>query len=285
MNAAGGVDEAEVEVEDAVGGVAAVHPSPAQATTRPHPGRLQTTPRARTPRGRGSLTGQHAALRERMGAFTDALLGATPAIPGLDSTVVVPPRRLHFTLGVMSLDTQPESEQRTLEKARAVLQVLRPRVLEALGGRRLSVRLDRMDVMRPERGDAERAHVMWVGPAQEGGSGRRLKRVAEMIAGAFKDAGLLIDEGRPLKLHCTVVNTVYRRPRGRERTPFSYTSVLASEVMKDVRAVDTRTEGERRGPVHVDFGEWEVDELQVCAMGSSGPEGEYVAAACCLLHD
>jgi activating signal cointegrator complex subunit 1 len=31
-------------------------------------------------------------------------------------------------------------------------------------------------------------------------------------------------------------------------------------------------------PVHVDLGTWDVDELQICEMGSFGPEGEYACA-------
>lgn len=30
-------------------------------------------------------------------------------------------------------------------------------------------------------------------------------------------------------------------------------------------------------PIQVDFGEWTVDEIQICKMGSWGPEGEYVS--------
>ena len=40
----------------------------------------------------------------------------------------------------------------------------------------------------------------------------------------------------------------------------------------------------KKGPVHVSLGEWEVDELQICEMGSKGPEGEYVAVARCPLE-
>lgn len=29
---------------------------------------------------------------------------------------------------------------------------------------------------------------------------------------------------------------------------------------------------------HVEFGDWEVEEIQICEMGSWGPEGEYVCA-------
>ena len=38
-----------------------------------------------------------------------------------------------------------------------------------------------------------------------------------------------------------------------------------------------RPRGGSRKPVEVDLGEYTVDEIQVCKMGSWGPEGEYVS--------
>ena len=38
-------------------------------------------------------------------------------------------------------------------------------------------------------------------------------------------------------------------------------------------------QGMRRVPISVDLGECPVDEIQICEMGSWGPEGEYVAVA------
>lgn len=90
---------------------------------------------------------------------------------------MIPPRRLHFTLGVMSLDVDKE-KQRTLEMAKNVLQELRPKILEILGGEKLVVRLDRMDILKPERGRRERANVMWIGPSLESESATKLRRVA-----------------------------------------------------------------------------------------------------------
>ncbi|KAI0642816.1 kinase A anchor protein [Trametes meyenii] len=222
----------------------------------------------------------------KLSAFTNALLGMTPAIPGLDATVVVPPRRMHLTLGVMSLD-QPDAPEKTLQAAKRVLEEVQPKILETLGGRALRVKLERMDVMKPERGNQERAHVMWVGPALETEEAGRLKTVAEVVRETFVQAGLVVDERRPLKLHCTVVNTIYRKPRGRTRTPFSYGAVLRSDALKAVLArgeAETMAGGERaKGPARVDLGEWTIDEVQICEMGSSGPEGEYVAVARCVL--
>ena len=38
-----------------------------------------------------------------MSSFTSALLSQSPPIAGLDASIVIPARRLHLTLGVMSL--------------------------------------------------------------------------------------------------------------------------------------------------------------------------------------
>ncbi len=90
------------------------------------------------------------------------------------------------------------------------------------------------------------------------------------------------------QLHCTVVNTIYREPRRRFRQPFSYPAILASEAVKSVLApnevVETQdAEKPKKGPVKIDLGEWDIDEVQICEMGSHGAEGEYVAAARCPL--
>lgn len=65
----------------------------------------------------------------------------------------------------------------TLEEACSVLESLRKNVMELLGGERLRVGLERMDIMRPDRGDASRAHVMYVGPISDSEDAKRLKAV------------------------------------------------------------------------------------------------------------
>ncbi|VDC01513.1 unnamed protein product [Peniophora sp. CBMAI 1063] len=278
--------------------------------------------------------GHHADLRTKISAFTSALTSANPAISGLDPSIIISPRRLHLTLGVMSLDqpspsTPPPSTQSqstepppaTLTRATELLHTLRPRVLEMLGGEPLRVGLERMDIMPPERGDPERAHVLWVGPDLEGEDGRRLRAVCDVIQKTFMDAGLVVDERRELKLHCTVVNTTYRKPRTRgPRIPFSYQSIRTSEAISSILATqpsaaqadavaqladatqvlrlqDTdaassapdgdqsqpRRRREKPKPLNVNLGSWSVDEMQICRMGSYGPEGEYVAEARCSI--
>lgn len=130
-----------------------------------------------------------------MSAFARSLLDSTPSIPGLDESIVIPARRLHLTLGVMSLEESASAQAeaspqniesssgqvtrpRTLESAIALLRELRPRILELLSDAQLLVALQRVDIMRPDRGDLEKAHVMWAGPSHDNDDAQRLKRVS-----------------------------------------------------------------------------------------------------------
>lgn len=126
-----------------------------------------------------------------MAAFTDALLAADPPIDGLDPTIIVPPRRLHLTLGAMSLakprrashakspseavEQTPATEKPTLASAVAHLESLTPYVKELLAGEKLRVELGELNTMQ---GRTNRANVMWVGPPKEGEHETRLRAVA-----------------------------------------------------------------------------------------------------------
>lgn len=133
------------------------------------------------------LQGHHTSLQTSVSSFTNGLLGTTPALPGLDRTIVIPPRRLHLTLGVMSLessedsniafDGQATSPRKTLSEALSLLSSLRPQLLELLCGARLKVPLHMMGIMPPDRGDPHKAHVLWLGPPHENEDAQRLHKV------------------------------------------------------------------------------------------------------------
>lgn len=131
-----------------------------------------------------------------MSVFTRSLLDSLPPIPGLDESIVISPRRLHITLGVMSLtdaSDPPASDHgasgggedrppRTVGAALRLLNELKPQLQEMLAGERLRVALRHVDIMRPDRGDLEKAHVMWAGPPRDSEDARRLRRVAGQSA-------------------------------------------------------------------------------------------------------
>ncbi|KAH9015741.1 kinase A anchor protein [Lactarius deliciosus] len=220
--------------------------------------------------------GHHTDLRSTVQALTASWLAHDPPIDGLDPSIVVQPRRLHLTLGVMALApsraavdpaAEPETERDVAAAAR-LLADLAPRIRAILARAPLRVPLGRLTVMQP---DPMRAHVLYAEPDISSPDGRRLRAVCELIRNAFMEAGFLAADRRPLKLHCTLLNTNYRRPvpgqrRPAGRIPFNFTTFPSA-------ARDNSN-----------LGMWTVDELQICEMGSWAPDGAYVRVAGCDLR-
>jgi activating signal cointegrator complex subunit 1 len=119
--------------------------------------------------------------------------------------------------------------------------------------------------------------------------------LTEFVNEAFSNAGFILDR-RPLKvrlssfknlpwrptrdqLHCTILNTSHRKPH---RQPFSYKAILASPTIRDFARTPLEAH-DIQDPLKVEFGTWGVDEIQICKMGSYGPEGEYVSCGNCSL--
>ncbi|KIJ45951.1 hypothetical protein M422DRAFT_250740 [Sphaerobolus stellatus SS14] len=262
--------------------------------------------------------GHHEALREKWANISSALLKSTAPIQGLDESIILKPGSLHLTLGVLSLSsTKPPSSpehvkiaeeaaiiedtlngstpgpvdslsssgapKHTIDDALNLLQSLQAPLENLLAGKGdLMVALERMDVMRNKPNQRpDQSHVMWAGPNLDNDEGRRLSQACDLIHSTFKNAGMLEDD-RPLKLHCTLINTVYRkekskgrdkRKRGKKRTPFSFSDVLSSPVLAHLLLPEgIREEGQ---PVKIYLGSWSVNELQLCEMGSKDKDGVY----------
>lgn len=225
--------------------------------------------------------------------LTDALLAVSPQITGLDSSIVISPARLHLTIGVMALiedGHQPEgrpsssapnpstSEQgsqvtplqppKTVSQAVDLLQSLKPEIQTMMGSEPLRLNLDELAVMR--RSDEGEADVMFLGPAT--GTLRteahsQSVHVLETIHRRFREEGFVTDT-RPLKLHCTILNTSHRRSANRRsgRVPFSM-SQIEEAISQNPRMTGTLLSSTE--PLA-------VQELNICRMGSWDRLGRYV---------
>ena len=132
--------------------------------------------------------GHHPELRNAMAALTSSWLAHEPPIEGLDPSIVVHPRRMHLTLGVMALvapaganpNPNPSSSSegqgggRDLAGAMALLASLAPRVRAVLARNPLRVPLGRLAIMQT---DPARAHVLYAEPELRSPDGRRLREV------------------------------------------------------------------------------------------------------------
>src|SRR6266702_5593016 len=131
--------------------------------------------------------GHHADLRSAVQALTASWLAHDPPIDGIEPSIVVQPRRLHLTLGVMALApsppggvivdpaAEPEQENKNdLAAAARLLADLAPRIRAVLARAPLCVPLGRLTVMQP---DQTRAHVLYAEPDISSPDGRRLRVV------------------------------------------------------------------------------------------------------------
>jgi activating signal cointegrator complex subunit 1 len=134
---------------------------------------------------------------------------------GVPEEAVRPVGTMHLTLGMFSF---PKNSG--LEKATELLRSLKPREILAsmksptTGGEAgpgpLTITLRGLNSMQP----ASNASVLYAHPVDQLGV---LQAFCEKIREAFLEAGLMIQDNRPLLLHATILNTVYVKGGRRKR--------------------------------------------------------------------
>ncbi|GLB45250.1 hypothetical protein LshimejAT787_2100100 [Lyophyllum shimeji] len=75
------------------------------------------------------------------------------------------------------------------------------------------------------------ADVMYLAPRETGEDGVKLRKIADLVNTAFRREGYIL-ENRPLRLHCTILNTSKRRPAWARGRPFCYSDVLRSDALR-----------------------------------------------------
>ncbi|KAK4455028.1 AKAP7 2'5' RNA ligase-like domain-containing protein [Podospora aff. communis PSN243] len=104
--------------------------------------------------------------------------------------------------------------------------------------------------LRSMQTDKEKATVLYAPPEDPLG---RLQGFCEGVKKVFVEEGVMAEEGRPLLLHATVVNTVYVKGKGGRR---------GERVTVDAREVLEKYEDE------VWMEDVEVEGVQICKMGA-----------------
>lgn len=84
----------------------------------------------------------------------------------------------------------------------------------------------------------------------------RLQRFTEALRDAFAGAGLMVAEDRPLRLHATVVNTVYARSRSGRYGKRYQRGFDARALVESWQARDW-------------MGEVKVERVAICRMGAT----------------
>lgn len=207
-----------------------------------------------------------AQLARTLGVFrTDV---TSPMSFGVPSDAVRPLGTLHLTLGVMSLKDDGIDRavallrslrfKEILSKARAAGRIALPShdaagVSDEPSQEGISITLQGLHPMQA----ASKTSVLYAPPLDPEGT---LYRFCEGIRATFIESGIMTDEGRPLLLHATIVNTIYvkggRKPGKRKE-----------RLTLDARDIVSRYDD------YVWMEDVPVERVAICRMGAKKIEG------------
>ncbi|KAJ7762619.1 hypothetical protein B0H16DRAFT_1719067 [Mycena metata] len=228
--------------------------------------------------------GHHPELRDKIKEFHRRLLppsDAVPAIEGLDPSILVDPRRLHLTIGVMTLsaaesqqpDTPDTPKARTISEAITLLHSLAPEI-NAITREPVVVALEKMGVLKTQR---QQAGVLYLGPGDETDqNSAKVSRIfgtltphdstssshciSDLVGRRFRQEGFIQEDPRPAVLHCTLINASHRKPRRIPRT-FSYREIFDQASVLHPKIPSTKSQPDVSQPsapqdkaIKVDFG-------------------------------
>ena len=148
-----------------------------------------------------------AQLERNLAAFKQEL-EAEGVVP---LAAIRPVGTLHLTLGVMALDEGLlAGAGRCLQELdlRRVLEDCTPALLAGAREEVLSVDLKALVPMHAR----QKTSILYAEPVD---SSARLYPFASALRAHFAERGFLVEDARPLKLHATILNTVYAKPKGR----------------------------------------------------------------------
>lgn len=143
-------------------------------------------------------------VREAFLTFKDEILTDCGSVRGMDSSIFQTASMLHLTLGTMAL---LDDRERSL--AKELLEECRDQVLEpVLGQEDLVFNLTGLEYMNDDPGEVD---VLYCGVKDDTG---RLQEAVDRIVDRFVVSGLMQKEYDRVKLHCTLLNTRFRREEG-----------------------------------------------------------------------
>ncbi|KAH9825795.1 AKAP7 2'5' RNA ligase-like domain [Teratosphaeria destructans] len=187
-----------------------------------------------TPHSKPQLEKSLQHFRDAVAAKDDA--PTATVMPGVPPQAIRPVGALHCTLGVMTLD--PEKLQRAIHFL-THLDITRlmhdqGRVTPQQPGTALAVHLTGLLSMHPPR----HTSMLYCAPTDADGSDK-LYPFCLAVRKAFTEQRLLVEDARKLKLHATILNTIYAK--GKNKRPAKPRQTDASDSALDTTTPDPTT--------------------------------------------
>ncbi|KAE8591034.1 hypothetical protein XENTR_v10018287 [Xenopus tropicalis] len=183
----------------------------------------------------------HPEIQEKVLLFKEEVLAKCSKDRGVESSIFQNPAKLHLTIGTMVLLSEKEVMQ-----ANEILQKCKEEFLDKItGGKSLQLQVVGIEYMND---DPAMVDVLYAKVEMKDGS-ERLQLIADRLMQRFVSSGLMLKEWDRVKLHATVMNTLFRRdplaeerssisagkPGQRERESFDARNVLKGTVAELLR--------------------------------------------------
>ncbi|XP_029056900.1 activating signal cointegrator 1 complex subunit 1 isoform X4 [Monodon monoceros] len=172
-----------------------------------------------------------AEVQERFLKFQEEVLEKCSMDHGVDSTIFQNPKKLHLTIGMLVLLSDQEIQQ-TCE----MLQQCKEEFIDDIsGGKPLEVEMAGIEYMNDDPGMVD---VLYAKVHMKDGS-NRLQELVDRVLERFQASGLIVKEWNSVKLHATVMNTLFRKDPNAEGRYNLYTTD-SKYVFKERESFDGR---------------------------------------------
>ncbi|KAM4636012.1 activating signal cointegrator 1 complex subunit 1-like [Discoglossus pictus] len=204
-------------------------------------------------------------IQERFLLFKEDVLSKCGKDRGVESTIFQNPAKLHLTIGTLVLLNEKE-----VAHACELLSQCKEDIIDKIAaGKMLQVNVSGIEYMND---DPAMVDVLYAKVGMKDGSDR-LQLIADRLMQRFVGSGLMLKEWDRVKLHATVMNTLFRRdPLAEERS--STTSGRAGP--RDRESFDARNVLKLFGDFK--FGELDLNEVHLSQRFSSDNCGYYSSA-------
>ncbi|XP_072347557.1 activating signal cointegrator 1 complex subunit 1 [Scyliorhinus torazame] len=209
-----------------------------------------------------SFAVNHPSIQEQFAKFKERVLDECSQDRGVDRSIFQNPAKLHLTIGTLVLLNEQE-----VAKACELLQKCKENFINKLAdGKPLVVRMQGIEYMND---DPSMVDVLY-GKIQMKNESDALQQIADGLLERFVASGMMEKEWDKVKLHATLMNTVFRRDptvEGRTSTAPGKQNLRERESF-DARNVLKKCENYR-------FGEVELNTVHISQRFSTDSSGFY----------
>ncbi|XP_063077826.1 activating signal cointegrator 1 complex subunit 1 [Engraulis encrasicolus] len=204
----------------------------------------------------------HPRVQDGFLRFKEEVLEQCSQDMGVDGSIFQNPSKLHLTVGTLALLSQAE-----VERAAQLLLQCQDFIRDLTEGRPITLVVSGIEYMND---DPSMVDVLYAKVQVKDGSDM-LQVIADRLVEHFVSAGLMTREYDRVKLHGTVMNTLFRKdPNAEDKGSHG------KQNAKDREAFDARNILQIFGEFH--FGEFELNTVQISQRFSTDCTGYYTPA-------